>query len=212
MESLALHPEVAVLLERFETEPHHVTHVARLARQLNELPLLDSALDAGDQRLLEIAALLHDIGWAVVPIDGKGHHKESARLIREWSWSTLPREQVEWVALTARYHRKAIPSEDHDAYSALAEPNRLRVRRMAALLRVADALDRRHIQRVDRVSLEQMHGETIVRVHSTAEVGAELLAAEKKADLLRTVMTSPVRFVDANGYGGGLESKVTVPS
>lgn len=199
MESLALHPEVAVLLERFETEPHHVTHVARLARQLNELPLLDPALDAGDQRLLEVAALLHDIGWAVVPIDGKGHHKESARLIREWSWSTLPPEHVELVALTARYHRKAMPSEDHDAYSALAESDRFRVQRMSALLRVADALDRRHIQRVDRVSVERVTDEIIVRVHSTDEVGAELLAADKKADLLREVMGSPVRFVGATG-------------
>jgi exopolyphosphatase/guanosine-5'-triphosphate,3'-diphosphate pyrophosphatase len=199
MESLVRHPEVGVLLERFETEPHHVTHVARLARQLSELPLLESALDSEEQHLLEIASLLHDIGWAVVPIDGKGHHKESARLIREYSWTTLPLAEVEWVALTARYHRKAIPSEEHEAYSALTEPDRLRVRRMAALLRVADALDRRHIQRVDRVSVERVTDELIVRVHSTDEVGAELLAADKKADLLREVVCLPIRFVGANG-------------
>ena len=195
MEALARHPEVAVLLERFETEPGHVLHVAALADQLALTGLMLAGQDPSDLRLLQVAALLHDIGWAVVPPDGKGHHKESARLIREFPWTSLKPIEVELVALTARYHRKALPSQEHGDYARLTPNDRQRVRRMAALLRVADALDRRHIQRVDRVSLFALTDGLQIRVHSTDEVGAELAAAEKKGDLLRLESPVPVHFI-----------------
>ena len=197
MESLTLHPEVRVLLDRYETEPTHALHVATLARQLAGLELVAPALDELERHELEIAALLHDIGWAVVQADGKGHHKESARLIREFEWSTLSTEAVARVALTARYHRKALPCDAHAPFMRLAPPDQARVRRTSALLRVADALDRRHIQRVDRVSLQHLGDEPTVFVHSTDEVGAECLAAEKKGDLLRELMGGPVRYIAA---------------
>lgn len=195
MESLTLHPEVRMLLDRYETEPAHVLHVATLAGQLAGIDLLAPALDDLERRELEIAALLHDIGWAVVPADGKGHHKESARLIRDVAWTSLSPEAIARVALTARYHRKALPCDAHEPFMNLSPPDRERVRRMSALLRVADALDRRHIQRVDRVSLLRSENELTVLVHSTDEVGAECLAAEKKGDLLRELVGMPLRYV-----------------
>ena len=195
MESLILHPEVRALLDRYETEPTHVLHVAKLAEQLAGLDLLTPPLDDLERRELEIAALLHDIGWSVVPADGRGHHKESARLIREFAWTSLSAEAVARVALTARYHRKALPGDAHEPFMNLPPPDRERVRRMSALLRVADALDRRHIQRVDQVSLLRLENELSVLVHSTDEVGAECLAAEKKGDLLREVVGGAVRVV-----------------
>ena len=195
MESLARHPELRVLLDRHETEPPHVLHVAALAAQLASLDLLTPPLEDTERRELELAALLHDIGWSVVEADGKGHHKESARLIREFPWVTLTADAMHRVALTARYHRKALPSNEHAPFMRLSEEDRQRVRRMAALLRIADALDRRHIQRVDRVSVQVIGDELTLLVHSTDEVGAECLAAENKADLLRELVSVPLRFV-----------------
>lgn len=197
MESLARHPELQVLLDRHETEPPHVLHVAMLAGQLASLDLLSPPLDEAEQHELELAALLHDIGWSVVEADGKGHHKESARLIREFPWITLPPEAVARVALTARYHRKSLPSDQHEPFQQLHVGDQQRVRRMSALLRVADALDRRHIQRVDRVSVQRAGEELTIQVHSTDEVSAECLAADKKSDLLRELVAAPVRFAAA---------------
>ena len=183
------------MLERFETEPGHVLHVAALADQLALTGLMLAGHDPSDRRLLQVAAVLHDIGWAVVAPDGKGHHKESARLIREFPWTSLEPAEVELVALTARYHRKALPSVEHGDYASLTPDDQRRVRRMAALLRVADALDRRHIQRVDRISVFAAADGLQIRVHSTDEVGAELAAAEKKGDLLRLESPVPVSFI-----------------
>lgn len=197
MESLARHPELRVLLDRHETEPPHVLHVAVLAGQLANLDLLSPPLDDSERHELELAALLHDIGWSVVEADGKGHHKESARLIREFPWSTLPPEAVARVALIARYHRKSLPSDQHEPFLQLPGLDQQRVRRMSALLRVADALDRRHIQRVDRVSVQRIGDELTLLIHSTDEVSAECIAAEKKADLLRELVAAPVRFAAA---------------
>ncbi len=197
MESLARHPELRVLLDRHETEPPHVLHVATLAGQLASLDLLTPPLEDSERHELELAALLHDIGWSVVEADGRRHHKESARLIREFSWSTLAPEAVARVALTARYHRKSLPSDEHESFRQLPSPDQQRVRRMSALLRVADALDRRHIQRVDRVSLQRIGEEFTIQVHSTDEVGTECLAADKKSDLLRELVAAPVRFAAA---------------
>lgn len=197
MESLARHPELRVLLDRHETEPTHVVHVAMLAEQLAALDLLIPPIEDAERHELELAALLHDIGWSVVEADGRRHHKESARLIRAFPWTTLPPEAVARVALTARYHRKSLPSDEHEPFTQLPPPDQQRVRRMSALLRVADALDRRHIQRVDRLSLQRIGEELAIQVHSTDEVSAECLAAEKKSDLLRELVDAPVRFVAA---------------
>ena len=101
MVCLALHPEIQTLLDRYETEPQHVLQVANLAAQLASTALLNPPLEDEERQLLEIASLLHDIGWAAVGPDGKRHHKESARLIRSVPWSGLNPIQVERVALTA---------------------------------------------------------------------------------------------------------------
>ena len=194
MDGPALRHEAGALIQRFETEPEHVRHVARLAVQLFDGLRPWHRLGPDDRVLLDTAACLHDLGWAVTQPDGKGHHKESARLIREFPWTALTSADVELVALVARYHRKVIPSPEHDDYAALTSEDRRRVDVLAACLRVADALDRRHIQRVDHTEILLTADALEIIALSTEEVGAELSAAEKKADLLRREFGGEVWF------------------
>ncbi|MEC8652160.1 MAG: HD domain-containing protein, partial [Planctomycetota bacterium] len=91
--------------------------------------------------LLEAAALLHDIG-AAINIDG--HHKHSQYLIESTEIVGLGSYERHLVAIVARYHRKAAPSRDHDDFMALRRRDRSMIERLAALLRLADALDRQH--------------------------------------------------------------------
>jgi exopolyphosphatase/pppGpp-phosphohydrolase len=191
-----LRNEVGVLMQRFESEPEHVLQVTRLAVQLFDGLAAWHRLGPRDRQLLDAAACLHDIGWALTHPDGKGHHKESARLIREFPWTALTPEEVGLVALVARYHRKAIPSPEHEAYSALAPDQQRRVRILAACLRVGDALDRRHIQRVDHLEVRLTPDRLEVVVLSTRETGAELFAADAKGDLLRQEFGSSVFFMN----------------
>ncbi len=101
-------------------------------------------LDDNLQNILNYAAMLHDIGWS---ISTTKHHKFSAELIRT---SDLPftASDRELTALIARYHRKTPPSENHSAFAALPYEDKLIVRTLSAILRIADGLDSCHQQHI----------------------------------------------------------------
>ena len=184
-----LSAEVEGLLARFETEPWHTRHVARLALALFDATHDLHGLAPRSRELLEVAALLHDVGWSQCQPDGKGHHKASARMIREHPWVGLEPTEVDCVAEVARYHRKSLPDlTRHASFARLSEADQHRVRWLAACLRIADGLDRRHIQRVSGILVSRVPGGLSVRVQAPGEVEAEVGAADKKADLLRRLL------------------------
>src|SRR5438132_1937388 len=169
-----------------ESEPEHVLHVAKLSLllfdQLKEL----HQLNAEDRLILEAAGCLHDIGWSVSP-GGREHHKASARLIRERAWKSLEADAVSLLALTARYHRQSLPDLRHRDFRRLREEQRHRVQILAALLRIGDGLDRRHMKYVvdfrtaihpDKIALHLLTREFADR---------EIEAAKKKSDLANLV-------------------------
>ncbi|SDT99195.1 exopolyphosphatase / guanosine-5'-triphosphate,3'-diphosphate pyrophosphatase [Verrucomicrobium sp. GAS474] len=187
--------EVAALVARYEEEPEHVTHVAALADALFLALAPWHGRGEGCRLRLRAAALLHDIGWSQTP-DGRGHHKESARLIGEWKWKTLPPGEIALVAQIARYHRKSVPRPDHAAYTALPPDHRRTVSVLGGLLRIADALDRTHTQRIATLRARIAPTEIVVLV--TPKPGGawdeERAMAEKKKDLLEAEAQRPVRF------------------
>jgi len=127
--------------KRFHYEAEHAESVLRLARQLFDQTTELHGLGDRARVLLEAAALLHDIG-AAINIDG--HHKHSQYLIESTEIVGLGSYERHLVAMVARYHRKAAPSRDHDDFMALRRRDRSMVERLAALLRLAEALDRQH--------------------------------------------------------------------
>lgn len=185
--------EVLELMANLETEPDHVLHVARLALQLFDNTSAWHHLGARDRMLLEGAACLHDIGWRTAP-QGRGHHKESARLIRERGWKHFTSEEVELMAQIARYHRKNMPSLDHAEFAGLSAEQRLRVRKLSAFLRIADGLDRRHEQSITQVAVELWPDKVLVKVGSSDDAQRELSAANKKSDLARALFGKDISF------------------
>jgi len=187
----AAREEVLAFMQALEEEPHHVQHVAALALQLfDELEDLHG-LDDHDRFILEAASLLHDVGWSVSP-DGSGHHRESARLIREHGWKHFDEQAVTLTAVVARYHRKSPPDLEHEEFAALAPAERRRVQQLAALLRLADGLDRGHQQYVTGVSVEILPDTLLLRLHTSHPCSREVASALKKSDLAATVFHRPV--------------------
>lgn len=131
-------------------QPHAET-TRRLAVDLFDATREYHELSDEDRTLLESAALLHDIGAF---ISNARHHKHSWYLIRESEIAGLSDEERNLVALVARFHRKAHPQLKHEGMADLADSDRERVAKMAALLRVADSLDRAHRSKVMRVRVE----------------------------------------------------------
>ena len=169
-----------------ETEPQHVLHVGKLALLLFDQLQTLHQLGPEDRLLVEAAACLHDIGWAVSP-GGKEHHKASARLIRERAWKSLAPAEVAVLALVARYHRQSLPDPQHKDFVRLPTGDRSRVDRMAALLRIADGLDRRHLQYVFDLSANVGPDKVAVHLLTTEFADREIAAAKKKSDLAHLV-------------------------
>ena len=190
----AARAEVLALMQALETEPHHVQQVSRLAVQLFDGLEDLHGLGDHDRLLLESAGLLHDIGWSVAR-DGKGHHRASARLIREHSWTVFNAESVTLLAQVVRYHRKSMPTLEHEDFAALSPAERLRVQQLAALLRLADGLDRSHQQLVRGLAVELQPGRIIVRLTTSRAASRELAAAGKKSDLARSVFQREIEFI-----------------
>ena len=133
---------------RYLFDESHALHVADLALSLFDQLSAVHGLDETDRVLLIACAVLHDIGQH---ISYRKHHKHSLYLILHSEIPGISPSELPLVALVARYHRRAEPSEDHYLFGALDAADRARVERIAAILRVADSLDREHLQRVGGV-------------------------------------------------------------
>jgi exopolyphosphatase/guanosine-5'-triphosphate,3'-diphosphate pyrophosphatase len=178
------------LAARFAGTNRHGRQVARLARKLFDAtaPALGLSEPAGE--LLEYAALLHDIGHA---IDHDRHHRHSAYLVRSAELLGFESAEIEVLAQVVRGHRKQAPKAG-DAELATLPPRRRRtVRALAALLRVADALDRTHFGVVRDLHITDHAGRIVVVVDSGGEnAELELWAAERRVDLLMRLLDRPV--------------------
>ncbi len=184
--------------ERCRYEAPHARQVQRLALQLFDA--LGSRLDCepGDRQVLSDAALLHDIGYH---INYDKHHKHSYHLILHADLLGMtPTEQVA-VANIARYHRGSAPKKSHENLAGLTPELRKQIRRLSAILRLADGLDRGHVGGVADVKVRWI--QRAIRVHPTpvprAILRLELWGAARKAALLADVAGVPVEVVGPDG-------------
>jgi exopolyphosphatase/guanosine-5'-triphosphate,3'-diphosphate pyrophosphatase len=173
-----------ILAERYQSDPGHGEHVSNLCgRFFDELADLHQ-LTAHDALLLQVSAILHEVGTYV---SARAHHKHSEYLILNSEVFGLDRMDVTIVAQVARYHRHAMPTPDHAGYAALSTEDRIRVSKLAALLRVADALERTHAQRVARIEFRREGGKLHLRLSGVQDAAVERLAMASKADLFEQV-------------------------
>ncbi|MCA8974878.1 MAG: Ppx/GppA family phosphatase, partial [Planctomycetes bacterium] len=180
---------------RFDLDVDHADRVLRLGRQLFDQTVELHGLDTGTRVLLDAAALLHDVGVAV---NNDGHHKHSQYLIDASELVGLDDDERHLVALIARYHRKAPPSRDHADFSALTRRDRAVVERLAAILRVADALDRQHAGVVSEVAVAIAEEEIVLRATLDPAVHSRLFletrAVADKGALFASLYGRPVRL------------------
>jgi exopolyphosphatase/guanosine-5'-triphosphate,3'-diphosphate pyrophosphatase len=191
MEQQAFHGALA-LGRRFRFDEAHGRHVARLALSLFDQLRGLHGLDDADRRILLGAAVLHDVGLFV---SYRKHHKHSLYLIHNSELPNFSPDEIPLVALVARYHRRAEPKEEHFLFETLKEKERRRVRRMSALLRVADALDREHLQRVQDVRAHLRDGDLVIQVlEGRGDLLLEQWALRKKARMFHSVFGAQVRL------------------
>ncbi|WP_437596370.1 Ppx/GppA phosphatase family protein [Sorangium sp. So ce590] len=193
-EAAAVSDACTRLGRRYHFDEQHGALVARLAERLFDDLAPRHRLGQRDRILLRAAALLHDIGDFV---RYEGHHKHSYYIIAHSDLMGLTPEERAIVANIARYHRKSPPSMDHDNFRALSRDARAKVKTMASILRIADALDREHRAKVVDVS-GRIEGDTLVLgVQGAEDRALEEWTVVAKAGMLRDALGLDVRMVDA---------------
>jgi exopolyphosphatase/guanosine-5'-triphosphate,3'-diphosphate pyrophosphatase len=137
-----------------------------------------------DRLLLELAAVLHDIGMYV----SEHHHQRHSAYLVKWSNIVGLNEQDRLLTSQIVYfHRRALPSRDHPEFMALGGPERLRVSKLAGILRLADVLDRGHGQSVKGMRAEISDDRLILHLQITGDLGIIMSELPRKADLLQQV-------------------------
>jgi exopolyphosphatase / guanosine-5'-triphosphate,3'-diphosphate pyrophosphatase len=158
----------------------HGRHVADLAVQLFDALHDDHGLDDRARLLLQVAAILHDVG---IHISQRAHHKHSQYLIAASQIFGLSNDETAVVANIARYHRRGLPQTSHLPYIALDRQDRLIVNKLAAILRVANALDAERLQKVTVITLIKRERGWILEIGGTGDLTMEQLAATARADM-----------------------------
>lgn len=180
------HRSVARLIRHLGEPNRHGQQVATLALQLYD-QLRDSLGLGGSARdWLEFAALLHDVGHH---ISHKNHHRHSYYLITNGELLGFRRDELEIIAQVARYHRKSVPKPSDGSYGLLSKRERQIVRSLAALLRVADGLDRSHYGVVRSVAVGRRDRRVELRLTTAGDDAAlEVAEARERIALLEELL------------------------
>jgi exopolyphosphatase/guanosine-5'-triphosphate,3'-diphosphate pyrophosphatase len=165
---------------RYLFDEAHGTHVARLAASLFDQLAPLHRLGAAERRVLLAAAVLHDVG---IFIGHKKHHKHSLYVISQSEMPEFTPRETELIANLARYHRKGVPAAHHEAFTRLSADDRDRVVKLASLLRIADALDREHLQAVTAVRATAARSRLTLALEGTGDLLLERWALRAKAGL-----------------------------
>ncbi len=183
---------------RFMFDEAHGLQVARLALLLFDRLRELHGLGPRDRQLLRAAAILHDVGTFIAY---KKHHKHSLYLISRSELPGLSPEENQVVANIARYHRKGHPQPHHVEYMGLSPETRVRVDQLASILRIADALDRQHLQLVEEVAVETRGLELHLTLQGEGDLLLERWAVSRKRSLFEE--TYGLRVMVAPGPSGG---------
>lgn len=177
---------VARLRRRFGDYGGHAEHVLSLAEQLFDQLHEELDLPTESRELLGYAALLHDIGHH---IRHKDHQHHTYYLITNCELLGFRRDEIEIIALVARYHRKALPRETDPEMLALPKQDRRIARALIALLRLADGLDRTHYGVVRAVSATRRGRQLVVGLRTGGDdAGMEVWEGQRRAVLLSQLL------------------------
>jgi exopolyphosphatase / guanosine-5'-triphosphate,3'-diphosphate pyrophosphatase len=190
---------VQQFVERTQYEEPHAKHVQMLALQLFDAIGERVGCVPADRETLRDAALMHDTGYHISYND---HHKHAYHLIVHAELMGVSPEEQVVMANVARYHRGAVPRVKHQTFAKLTRDQQDRVRRLSAILRVADGFDRGHVGAVQRIKTrwtERGLRLTPVADPRARSIRLELWGASRKSDLLAKLIDLPVHVIGPDG-------------
>ena len=166
--------------QRYRLDREHGQHVASLCARLFDALSEEHGLGERERLLLRVAGLLHDVGMYV---SLRAHHKHSQYILAESQIFGLSSEETAIVSNIARYHRRGMPQRSHVPYVALDRQDRLVVNKLAAILRIGNALDAEHMQKVSGLRVTRRGSTWVIELEGSGDLTMERLAATARADM-----------------------------
>jgi exopolyphosphatase/guanosine-5'-triphosphate,3'-diphosphate pyrophosphatase len=182
---------VIELGERCGYWSEHAQQVARIALNIFDQTRSVHVLTDTEREWLEYGALLHDIG---VHISYERHHRHSYYLIKNGDLRGFSPQEIEVIALIARYHRQATAKKSHEGYGDLSGSLRKTVKTLSSMVRLAEGLDRSHAQALAGLDLYPRGDDYLARLRATGDAELELWAAHRHVAPLEKVLGKPIRF------------------
>ncbi len=188
-----IHSATAIA-EKYHVDLDHANNVAEVAVRLFDLFQADHGLSKRHRLLLRVAGLLHEVGGFV---STRAHHKHSEYLITNSEIFGLNRNEIVMVAQIARYHRRSVPRASHLTFMALPRESRVIVNKLAALLRVADAMIRGHRRRPADIHFQRQGDELIISLSGGHDLLLEERAMTAKGDLFEDIYGVRMRLEES---------------
>jgi exopolyphosphatase/guanosine-5'-triphosphate,3'-diphosphate pyrophosphatase len=182
---------VIELGERCRYWPEHAQQVARLALAIFDQTRSVHGLGDRERDWLEFGALLHDVG---VHISYERHNRHSYYLIKNGDLRGFDPQEIEMIALIARYHRQGTPKKSHGGYGDLKGSKRRAVKALSAMVRLAEGLDRSHSQALAGIDLYPRVDDYLARLRTAGDAELEVWAAHRHVAPLERVLGKPIRF------------------
>jgi len=182
---------------RLDYNPQHAEHVMRLALALFDQLRPIHEMGADLRLVLEMGALLHDVGHFV---SRKSHHRHGEYLVRNGEIPALRGWRRDMVAALVRYHNsKSEPQLEHASYAALDGQRRRQARLLTSLLRIAEKLESEHAQRISGVDVQISGRKAIFIIRALDGTRLDLLGLERKSDLFEKEFHLKTEFRRAQG-------------
>ncbi len=172
------------IARKYDVNERHASQVARYALDLFALLRDEHKLGPKYEVILHVSALLHDIGNFV---NRSSHHKHSQYLIANSEVFGLGVRDLQIAAVVARYHRRAEPDPTHEEYRDLAREDRITVSKLAAILRIANALDRDRIIVQEHLDARLDPGRLVLTVRSRGDITLEQQSLRERCALFEQV-------------------------
>lgn len=170
--------------KKYEYDARHAEQVAQIALSLFDGLGRFHGLGQQDRLLLRVACILHDIGKFVCL---RNHYVHSRRLILSSDMLGFTSEEKNIMANLAFYHDEGRPSEADDNFAKMTKEEKVIVGKLAAILRLADALDRSHRQKIQHVSIRVKNMDAIIAVEAEEDIALEKWTFNQKAEFFESV-------------------------
>lgn len=183
--------------QKYRVDMTHAERTRSLAVRLFDQMINEHRLGPRHRLLLEVAAILHEIGTFV---SSRAHHKHSQYLITNSEILGITQDELALVANVARYHRRSRPKPSHPEYTTLSRERRMIVNKLAALLRVADAMDISRTQQIDTFETRIDNNGLIISVRTGADLTLERRSVAEKGDMFQDIYGLDVRLEETSGF------------